>query len=57
MKIENLEEFVNEISREKLLTCEEELALIKVAQENGLECEEAEQLVNTRFYHFLIIIF
>lgn len=56
MKIENLEEFVNEISREKLLSCEEELALIKAAQENGLECEEAEQLVksNLRFVVSLV---
>ena len=45
MKIENLEEFVNEIGREKLLTCEEELLLIKAVQQKGLECEEAEQLV------------
>ena len=47
MKIENLEEFVNEISREKLLTCEEELSLIKAVQEKGLECKEAERLVKT----------
>ena len=36
MKIENLEEFLKEISREKLLSCEEELELIKAAQEKGL---------------------
>ena len=45
MKIENLEEFLKEISREKLLSCEEELSLIKAVQEKGLECEEAERLV------------
>lgn len=45
MKIENLEEFLNEISREKLLSSEEEQALIKVAQEKGSESEEAERLV------------
>ena len=47
MKIENLEEFLKEISREKLLSCEEESALLKAAQEKGLECEEAEQLVKS----------
>lgn len=56
MKIENLEEFLKEIGREKLLTNEEELVLIKTAQEKGLECEEAEQLVkaNLRFVVSLV---
>ena len=56
MKIENLEEFVNEISQEKLLTNEEELELIKAVQEKGLECEEAERLVkaNLRFVVSLV---
>ena len=45
MKIEKLVEFVNEISREKLLTSEEELSLIRAVQEKGPDCEEAEQLV------------
>ena len=30
---ENFDEFLKEISREKLLTCEEELTLIKAVQE------------------------
>ena len=48
---ENFEEFLNEISREKLLSCEEELAFIAAAQEKGLECEEADRLekANLRF--------
>ena len=56
MKIENLEEFLKEISREKLLTNEEELELIKTVQEKGLECEEAERLVkaNLRFVVSLV---
>lgn len=56
MKIENLEEFVKEISREKLLTCEEEMSLIKTVQEKGPDCEEAEQLVkaNLRFVVSLV---
>ena len=40
---ENFEEFLNEISREKLLSCEEELAFITAVQEKGLECEEADR--------------
>ena len=57
MKIEKLVEFVNEISREKLLTSEEELSLIKAVQEKGPDCEEAEQLVkaNLRFVVSLVI--
>ena len=48
MKIENLEEFLNEISREKLLSEEEERVLIKAVQEKGLDHgEEAEQLVKS----------
>lgn len=48
---ENFEEFLNETSREKLLSCEEELAFITAAQEKGLECEEADRLekANLRF--------
>ena len=44
---ENFEEFLNEISREKLLTSEEELSLIRAVQEKGLECKEAKRLVKT----------
>ena len=56
MKIENLEEFLKEISWEKLLSCEEELELIKAAQEKGLDCDEAERLVkaNLRFVVSLV---
>lgn len=53
---ENLEEFLNEISWEKMLSCEEELELITAAQEKGLECEEAERLekANLRFVVSLV---
>lgn len=48
---ENFEDFLNEISREKLLSREDELAFITAAQEKGLECEEADRLekANLRF--------
>ena len=48
---ENFEEFLNEISRENLLSREEELAFITAAQEKELECEEADRLekANLRF--------
>lgn len=53
---ENFEEFLKEISRENLLSVEEELALIKASQEKGLECEEAERLekANLRFVVSLV---
>ena len=53
---ENFEEFLKEISQVELLTIEEERALIKVAQEKGLECAETEQLVkaNLRFVVSLV---
>ena len=46
-----LEDYLVEIGREKLLTLEEELALVKAIQQNGSDCEEKEQLVksNQRF--------
>ena len=46
-----LEEYLAEISREKLLTLEEELALVKAIQQKGPDCEEKEQFVksNQRF--------
>ncbi|MBO4907030.1 MAG: hypothetical protein J5486_08385 [Bacteroidaceae bacterium] len=48
---ENFEEFLKEIGQVDLLTCEEELALLKAGQEKRLDSEEAEQLVkaNLRF--------
>ena len=53
---ENFEEFLKEISQEDLLTREEELALLKAGQENGLDSEEAERLVkaNLRFVVSLV---
>ena len=53
---ENLEEFLQEISRVDLLTREEELAFITAVQEKGLECEEAERLekANLRFVVSLV---
>ena len=46
-----LEDYLVEIGREKLLTLEEELALVKAIQQKGSDCEEKEQLVksNQRF--------
>ena len=46
-----LDEYLIEIGREKLLTKEEELALVKAIQQKGPDCEEKELLVkcNRRF--------
>ncbi len=41
---ENFDEFLHEIGREDLLSEEEELALIKAAQEKGSDSEEADRL-------------
>lgn len=51
MKIENLDKFLQEISRAPLLTNEEELVLLKAVQEKGKDCDEMEQLCqsNMRF--------
>ena len=53
---ENLEEFLHEIGRVDLLCEEEELALIKAAQEKGLDSEEADRLekANLRFVVSLV---
>lgn len=53
---ENFDEFLKEISRENLLSVEEELALITTVQEKGLECEEADRLerANLRFVVSLV---
>ena len=44
MKIENLDEFLQEIGRASLLSKEEELVLVKTVQEKGQDCDEMEQL-------------
>ena len=46
-----LDEYLIEIGREKLLTLEDELALVKAIQQKGPDCEEKEQLLksNRRF--------
>ena len=51
MKIENIDKFLQEIIRVPLLSKEEELALVKVVQEKGQDCDEMEQLrqSNMRF--------
>ena len=51
MKIENMDKFMQEIIRVPLLSKEEELALLKVVQEKGRDCDELEQLClsNMRF--------
>ncbi len=56
MKIENLDKFLQEISRAPLLTNEEELVLLKAVQEKGKDCDEMEQLCqsNMRFMVSLV---
>ena len=51
MRIENIDKFLQEISRAPLLTNEEELVLLKAVQEKGKDCDEMEQLCqsNMRF--------
>ena len=48
---QRLNEYLAEIGREKLLSLEEELALVKAIQQKGSDCEEKEQFVksNQRF--------
>ena len=50
-KKQSLDEILEEIGREDLLTEEEEVALCKAVQEKGTDCDEMKQLVkcNSRF--------
>ena len=51
MKKQSLEKLLVEIGSSPLLTYEEELALLKVVQEKGTDCDEMKQLekANIRF--------
>lgn len=44
MKKKNLDEYLAEIGRAKLLTIDEELELVKAVQEKGVDCEEMKRL-------------
>ena len=44
MKIENIDDFLREIGRAKLLSTEEELELLKAVKGKGPDCEELERL-------------
>ena len=51
MKKQSLEELLVEIAHSQLLSHEEEIALLKVVQEKGTDCDEMKQLekANMRF--------
>ena len=51
IEIKNIDEFLQKLGEIDLLTAEEELALLKVVQEKGSECDEMEKLcwANMRF--------
>lgn len=44
MKIDNLDEFLQELRQQPLLTKEEELSLLKTVQEKGADCDEMDKL-------------
>ena len=44
MKIDNLDEFLQELRQQSLLTKEEELSLLKTVQEKGEDCDEMDKL-------------
>lgn len=46
MKITDLDEFMQKICREDLLSAEEEQRLLKAVKEKGADCEELEKLEN-----------
>ena len=53
MKERNIDEYLNEIGREPLLSVDEERALLKAVQEKGLDCEEMRR-VEKSFARFVV---
>ena len=55
MKIDNLNEFLQELRQQPLLTKEEELSLLKTVQEKGADCDEMDKLfkASMRFVYTL----
>ena len=53
MKERNIDEYLNEIGREPLLSVDEERALLKAVQEKGLDCEEMKR-VEKSFARFVV---
>lgn len=44
MKIDNLDEFLQELRQQPLLSKEEELSLLKTVREKGADCDEMDKL-------------
>ena len=44
MRIDNLDEFLQELRQQPLLMKEEELSLLKTVQEKGADCDEMDKL-------------